>query len=312
MSTAVQPVPPLAATETRTASLFRDYAELIKLRVTSLIVMTAWTGFYFAAAKSGVSSVSWTLFHTLLGIGLVSAGTAAFNEVIERETDARMLRTANRPLPAKRMSLSHAIIAASLMVFGGAAYLWLATNALCALLTLATSAVYLGVYTPLKRVSTICTFVGAFPGAMPPVLGWVALRNHLDWQAIVLFTIVFLWQFPHFYSIAWLYREDYDRAGIRMLPVVFSDGRATAREILLYSLALIPISMMPATIGMTGRVYLVGSLLLGIALFYFGWRLASEKLPATAAHSKAAARHLLRATVLYLPLLFALMMLNVR
>jgi protoheme IX farnesyltransferase len=309
MSTVAQP---LAATPSRIGGLFRDYAELIKLRVTSLIVMTAWTGFYFAAAKSGVSSVSWTLFHTLLGIGLVSAGTAAFNEIIERDADARMLRTANRPLPAKRLGLSHAVMAASLMVFGGAAYLWFATNALCALLTLATSAVYLGAYTPLKRVSTICTFVGAFPGAMPPVLGWVALRNHLDWQAIVLFTIVFLWQFPHFYSIAWLYREDYDRAGIRMLPVVFSDGRATAREILLYSLALIPISMMPATIGMTGRVYLVGSLLLGIALFYFGWRLASEKLPATAPHSKAAARHLLRASVLYLPLLLALMMLNVK
>ena len=122
---------------------------------------------------------------------------------------------------------------------------------------------------------------------------------------------MFLWQFPHFYSIAWLYREDYERADIRMLPVVFSDGRATAREILLYSIALIPVSMMPATLGMTGRVYLFGSLLLGLALFYFGWRLSSRKLPATAPRSKEPARHLLRATVLYLPLLFALMMLNV-
>jgi len=302
----------LTASPSRVSTLLRDYADLTKLRVTSLIVMTAWTGFYFAAYKSGITSVSWALFHTLFGIGLVSAGTAAFNEIIERHIDARMRRTANRPLPSGRMSLAHAVIAASLMIFGGTIYLWLTTNALCALLTFATAAVYLGVYTPLKRVSTICTFVGAFPGAMPPVLGWAALRNHVDWQAIVLFTILFLWQFPHFYSIAWLYREDYERASIRMLPVVFSDGRATAREILLYSLALIPVSMMPATIGMTGRLYLLGSLLLGIALFYFGWRLSSRKLPATAAHSKAPARHLLQATVLYLPLLFALMMLNVK
>ena len=303
---------PLAASPSRYRTLLGDYSELIKLRVTSLIVMTAWTGFYFAAYKSGVSSVSWTLFNALLGIGLVSAGTAAFNEIIEREGDARMLRTANRPLPSKRMGLAHAVIAASVMIFGGTAYLWLATNALCALLTFATAAVYLGVYTPLKRVSTICTFIGAFPGAMPPVLGWVALRNHVDWQAIVLFTILFLWQFPHFYSIAWLYREDYERADIRMLPVVFSDGKATAREIILYSLALIPVSMMPATIGMTGRLYLFGSLLLGLALLFFGWRLASQKLPANAPRSKAPARQLLQATVFYLPLLFALMMLNVK
>ncbi len=309
MSTMTQP---LAAAPSRVSTLLRDYSELVKLRVTSLIVMTAWTGFYFAAYKSGVSSLSWTLFNALLGIALVSGGTAAFNEIIERNGDARMLRTADRPLPSKRMSLMHATVAASLMIFGGTIYLWLTTNALCALLTFATAAVYLGVYTPLKRVSTICTFVGAFPGAMPPVLGWVALRNHIDWHAIVLFTILFLWQFPHFYSIAWLYREDYERADIRMLPVVFSDGRATAREILLYSLALIPVSMMPATLGMTGRVYLFGALLLGLALFYFGWRLSSRRLPATAPRSKEPARHLLRATVLYLPLLFALMMLNVR
>ena len=303
---------PLAVPRTGIASLLRDYSELIKLRVTTLIVMTAWTGFYFAAYKSGVSSLSWTMFHALLGIGLVSAGTAAFNEVIEREGDARMRRTANRPLPSKRMSLLHASIASSVMVFGGTIYLWLLTNPLAALLTLATAVVYLGVYTPLKRVSPICTFIGAFPGAMPPLLGWAAFRNRIDWEAVLLFTILFLWQFPHFYSIAWLYREDYERADIRMLPVVFADGRATSREIILYSIALIPVSMMPGAIGMTGRIYVFGSLLLGIGLLYFGWRLASKKLPANAPTSKAPARQLLQATVLYLPLLFALMMLNVR
>ena len=190
---------PLTVPRSKFATLMRDYSELIKMRVTMLIVMTAWTGVYFAAYKSGVSSLSWTLFHALFGIGLVSAGTAAFNEVIEREGDARMRRTANRPIPSKRMSLLHATIAASIMVLGGTVYLWLATNALAALLTLATSIVYLGVYTPLKRVSPICTFIGAFPGAMPPVLGWAAFRHRVDWEAILLFTILFLWQFPHFY-----------------------------------------------------------------------------------------------------------------
>ena len=303
---------PMAVPRSAFASLLRDYSELIKLRVTTLIVMTAWTGYYFAAYKSGVSSLSWTMFHALFGIGLVSAGTAAFNEVIEREGDARMRRTANRPLPSKRMSLLHASVAASVMILGGTIYLWLTTTALAALLTLATSLVYLGVYTPLKRVSPICTFIGAFPGAMPPVLGWAAFRGRVDWEAVLLFTILFLWQFPHFYSIAWLYREDYERANVRMLPVVYSDGKATAREIIVYSLALIPVSMMPGAIGMTGRIYLFGSLLLGIGLLFFGWRLAAKKLPANAPLSKAPARQLLQATVLYLPLLFALMMLNVR
>ena len=303
---------PMSVPRNAFASLLRDYSELIKLRVTSLIVMTAWTGYYFAAYKSGVSSLSWTMFHALFGIGLVSAGTAAFNEVIEREGDARMRRTANRPLPSKRMSLLHASVAASVMILGGTIYLWLTTTALAALLTLATSLVYLGVYTPLKRVSPICTFIGAFPGAMPPVLGWAAFRGRVDWEAVLLFTILFLWQFPHFYSIAWLYREDYERANVRMLPVVYSDGKATAREIIVYSLALIPVSMMPGAIGMTGRIYLFGSLLLGIGLLFFGWRLAAKKLPANAPLSKAPARQLLQATVLYLPLLFALMMLNVR
>ena len=300
----------LAVPRSGISVLLRDYAELIKLRVTTLIVMTAWTGYYFAAYKSGVTSVTWTLFHAMLGIGLVSGGTAAFNEVMEREGDALMRRTANRPLPSKRMSLAHAFVASSVLVFGGTVYLWLTTNPLTALLTLATAAFYLLVYTPLKRVSPICTFIGAFPGAMPPLLGWTALRGRVDWEALVLFAIVFLWQFPHFYSIAWLYREDYANAEIRMLPVVYADGKATAREIILYSLVLVPVSMAPSFMGMSGRLYLFGSLLLSIALFYFGWRLAKAKLPATAPRSKAQARHLLQATVFYLPLLFALMMLN--
>jgi len=307
MSTATQP---LVAARSGALTLARDYAELTKLRVTTLIIMTAWCGYYFGALKSGVSSLSWGLFHALLGIGLVSGGTAALNEVLEWKTDGNMRRTAQRPIPAGRFSLLHATLVGTLMMLGGAVYLGLALNPLTAWLALATSAVYLGAYTPLKKVHPICTFVGAFPGAMPGVLGWTAARAQLDWGALVMFAIVFFWQFPHFYSIAWLYRQDYEDGGIRMLPVVEPDGKSTGRQILIYSLALIPISLVPAYLGMAGKLYFAGALVLGIALFYVGRRLVSLKLATGNARSKQRARQLLQATVFYLPLLFALMMLN--
>ncbi len=307
MSTATQP---LVVPSRGLIALARDYAELTKLRVTTLIVMTAWCGYYFGAVKSGVSSLSWGLFHTLLGIGLISGGTAALNEVMERDIDGDMRRTAQRPLPAGRMSLLHATLVGSLMTIGGAVYLGLALNPLTGFLSLATSAVYLAAYTPLKKIHPICTFVGAFPGAMPGVLGWTAARGRLEWGALVMFAIVFFWQFPHFFSIAWLYREDYQAGKIRMLPVVESDGKSTALRIILYSIALIPISLAPSFLGMSGRIYLVGALIMGLALFYFGLRLATLQLPLSTAHSKQRARRLLQATVFYLPLLFALMMIN--
>jgi len=307
MSTATQP---LVVSRSGALTLARDYAELTKLRVTTLIIMTAWCGYYFGALKSGVSSLSWGLFHALLGIGLVSGGTAALNEVLEWKTDGNMRRTAQRPIPAGRFSLLHATMVGTLMMLGGAVYLGLALNPLTAWLALATSAVYLGAYTPLKKVHPICTFVGAFPGAMPGVLGWTAARGQLDWGALVMFAIVFFWQFPHFYSIAWLYRQDYEDGGIRMLPVVEPDGKSTGRQILIYSLALIPISLLPAYLGMSGKLYFAGALVLGIALFYVGRRLVSLKLATGNARSKQRARQLLQATVFYLPLLFALMMLN--
>src|SRR5437867_8641196 len=307
MSTAIQPlVVPRNGVMTRA----RDYAELAKLRVTSLIVMTAWCGFYFGAQKTGVSSFSWGLFHTLVGIALVSAGTAALNEVMERETDGRMRRTAQRPLPAGRMSLLHATIAGAAMSIAGALYLGWMLNPLTGWLSLATAAVYLAAYTPLKKVHPICTFIGAFAGAMPGVLGWTAARGRLDWGALVMFAIVFFWQFPHFFSIAWLYREDYAAGSVRMLPVVEPDGRSTARQIILYSIGLIPVSLAPSVLHMSGRIYFAGALVMGLVLFAFGVRLARLQLPLSAARSKQRARHLLQATVFYLPLLFALMMIN--
>jgi protoheme IX farnesyltransferase len=301
---------PLSALRTRTRSLLRDYAELTKLRVTTLIVMTAWCGYFFAAHQAGVSWMNWRLFHALLGIGLVSSGTAALNEVIEHQVDAQMRRTALRPLPTGRMSLLHATVVGVLAAGGGSVYLAGFTNPLTGLLTLLTSAVYLAAYTPLKRISPICTFVGAFPGAMPGVLGWTAVRGKMEWGTLVLFAILFVWQFPHFFSIAWLYRDDYARGGVRMLPVVEEDGRSTARRILAYSLALIPISLLPSLLGMAGKIYLVGAIVLGFSLLYFGIRLAFLNLPLASASSKMRARHVLQATVIYLPLLFALMMSN--
>ena len=307
MSAATQP---LSFTRTGPLGRLLDYAELVKLRVTSLVMMTAWCGFYLAAARSGVTSLSWTLLHAVLGIGFVAGGTAALNQVMEREADGRMRRTNRRPLPSRRMGVLHAAVFGLLGMLGGVVYLAWTTNPLTALLALATAAAYLGIYTPLKKVSPICTFLGAFPGAMPGVLGWTAAGGALSWEALALFAIVFCWQFPHFFSIAWLYREDYEEASIRMLPVVEPDGRSTARAVVLYSLALIPVSLAPVFLHMAGRIYLAGALLLGVAFLWTGARLAALRLPATSAQSKPRARQLLQASVFYLPLLFALMMLN--
>lgn len=292
------------------ATLARDYAELTKLRVTSLVVMTAWCGYYFGAERSGVSSLSWGLVQALVGVALVAGGAAALNEVMEFDIDARMRRTAGRPLPTGRMSRTHATIAGLAMVLGGALFLGLVMNALTGWLSLATAVVYLAAYTPLKKVHPICTFVGAFPGAMPGVLGWTAARGRLEWGALVMFAIVFFWQFPHFFSIAWLYREDYAAGAIRMLPVVEQNGRSTGRQIVAYSIGLIPVTLAPTLLGMAGRVYFVVALAMGLALLYVGLRLAFLDAPITAAISKQRARQLLQATVFYLPVLFIVMMLD--
>lgn len=288
----------------------QDYAELTKMRVTTLIVLTAWCGFFFGAEKAGLPAFSWPLFHALLGIALVSGGTAALNEVIEHDIDLSMRRTAGRPIPAGRMTLLHGTAVGLLLTVGGSIYLVLLTNWLTGTLTFLTSVTYLLAYTPLKRISPICTFVGAFPGAMPGVLGWTAARGHLDWGTLGLFAILFLWQFPHFFSIAWLYCEDYARGGVRMLPVVDPDGRSTSLRIVLFSVALIPVSVVPVFLGMAGRVYLVGAIILGLLFLASGLRLAMLDLPVKDRESKVLARQLLRSSVVYLPLLFILMMSN--
>jgi len=294
----------------RSATLARDYAELTKMRVTTLVVLTAWCGYYFGCLKSGLPSLSWGLFHALLGIGLVSGGTAALNEVMEHDVDGNMRRTAQRPLPTGRMSMRHATLVGLLMTVGGALYLDLALNTLTGTLALVTAFVYLAAYTPLKKVHPVCTFVGAFPGAMPGVLGWTAARGRIEAEGLILFAIVFCWQFPHFYSIAWMYREDYANAKIRMLPVVEENGSWTRREIIGYSLALIPATVLPALMHMVGRVYLVSAILLAGGMLWYGLQASFSPPPMSSPQARVHARNLLKATVIYLPLLFAAMMLN--
>lgn len=292
-------------------SLLGDYFQLFKVRVTSLVVMTAWAGFYMGAAKSGGSSLTWTLLNALVGIGVTCAGSAALNEVLEHKIDALMRRTRNRPLPAGRMSLATGLTAGILATVLGPVYLSFTTNILTGVLAFSTAVTYLAFYTPLKRISPISTFVGAFPGAMPPLLGWTAVRGKLEIEAVFLFLIVFFWQFPHFQAIAWMYREDYEAAGIKMLPVVDKAGHSVIRQMLTYCSTLISVSLVPALLRMTGKIYLFGALVLGLGFLWFVFRLARTKLPTTSPDSRLFARQLLQASVIYLPLLFALMMLNV-
>src|SRR5581483_4379683 len=302
------PAPPVVL---KKQSLLGDYLQLFKVRVTALIVVTAWTGFYMGAAKTGVSSLNWTLLYALVGIGMTCAGSAALNEVLEHKIDALMRRTRNRPLPAGRISLATGLTAGILATVAGSVFLALTTNVLTGVLAFATAVIYLALYTPLKRISPISTFVGAFPGAMPPLLGWTAIRGKMEVEGVFLFLIVFFWQFPHFQAIAWMYRDDYEAAGIKMLPVVDKAGHSVIRQMLAYCSTLVSVSLVPALLGMTGKIYAVGALVMGLAFLWFVLRLASTKLPTTSPESRKFARELLQASVLYLPFLFALMMVNV-
>ncbi len=317
MSAVIQAVPP--PTELRPAPLrprkysrLGDYAILLKMRVTSLVVMTAWTGYFLGAQRAQTPAGSWKFLCAMLGIGLVSGGAAAMNQVIEREIDGRMQRTRRRPIPGQRIGVVEATAVGMVCILAGAAYLAITTNVLTGILSVLTAAAYVGVYTPLKMRSPICTTIGALPGAMPPLLGWTAARGRVEWEALVLFAILFLWQFPHFHAIAWLYREDYRRAGIRMLPVVEEDGRSTVREVLAYSMMLVPVSLFPGYLHMVTRTYIVGALIFGIAFLVFSIRFARVLSGLPSGESGKLARGLLRASVLYLPALFALMMINSR
>jgi protoheme IX farnesyltransferase len=274
--------------------------------------MTAWAGYYLGSRRAGEAAFSWKLLCALIGIGLVSGGAAALNQVIEREADGRMQRTRRRPVPDRRMSVMEATTAGIICILGGAAYLAVTTNVLTGILSVLTASAYVGVYTPLKKKSPICTTIGALPGAMPPLLGWTAARGRVEWEAVVLFAILFLWQFPHFHAIAWIYREDYRRAGIRMLPVVEEDGRSTVREVLAYSMMLVPVSIFPGYLHMVAKPYIMCALILSVLFLVFSVRFSRLISGLPAPESRKLARDLLRASVLYLPILFTLMMISAR
>ena len=293
-----------------TASLLVDYRELFKPRVTLMVTLTGWAGFYLGSMRSGISSLQPGLVETLIGITAVSAGSAALNQVIERHSDAKMKRTAGRPMAAGRIGLAHGITIGLLAIIAGTIWLTRETNLVTGGLTLLTAFLYVAVYTPLKRVTTLATFIGAFPGALPPLLGWTAARGAIEWQGVALFAILFVWQFPHFMAIAWLHRDDYARAGIRMLPVAQPDGWSTALEALTYAVLMIPASLLPVWLHMDGKIYAAVALLLGLLYLAYTIRFSRIVRARSTAESRMYARDLLKVSVIYLPLLLTALMLN--
>jgi protoheme IX farnesyltransferase len=278
------------------------YIELTKPRITVFILMSTAIGFV-CGAHLGNAWTLWTLIHTLIGTGLIASGTAALNQWYEREADAKMQRTKLRPLPSGRITPARAFWFAVALSIVGFIELWLGANLLTAGLGLFTLASYLFIYTPLKQKSPHSTTIGAIPGAMPPLIGYAAAAGALTGQAWILYAILFLWQFPHFYAIAWMYREDYAKAGIQMLPVVEPSGESTARRIWLFSLVLIPISLLPKFTDMAGNWYLFGALALGLYFLYAGLRASFDR-------TRPRARAVLLASVVYLPLLYGLLVID--
>lgn len=295
---------PAVAVIERSRLSFRErvaaYAELTKPRITFLIVLTSAAGFALGS-RGPIDYLG--MLSALFGIGLLSSGIATLNQYAERDLDGLMRRTATRPLPAGKLAPWEALAFGAAITILAEVYLLVFVNPLSALLGLTVIAGYLFAYTPLKTRTSLSTLVGAFPGAVPPLIGWTAARGSLSLEGWVLFAILFLWQFPHFLAIAWMYREDYGRAGILMLPVVEPDGRVTAQQIVVYTLMLLPVSLLPVALGMSGRIYFYGAIVLGLLFLYSSLRAAFSM-------SRQHARRLLLASVLYLPLLFILMVLN--
>lgn len=273
-----------------------DLIELTKPRITFMVLIATAVAFYLGS-EGTISAL--LLFHTILGTALVASGASALNQYLERDLDARMERTRSRPLPDGRISPGDALIFSIGLSVLGVAYLAVIVNALTAVIGALTVAAYVLVYTPLKTRTTWCTFVGALPGATPPLMGWAAARGDLDSVALSLFAILFLWQMPHFFAISWMFTQDYARAGF----VVHGASVATGRKIILYCCALIPVSLLPSVFGATGRWYLIGALLLGFVYLGYGFAVALFR-------SNTYALRLLRVSVLYLPALYILMMID--
>ncbi|MGB8509321.1 MAG: heme o synthase [Pyrinomonadaceae bacterium] len=273
------------------------YVELTKPRITFLIVLTSAAGFCLGS-KGGLDYA--LMLHSMLGIALLSSGIATINQYMERDLDRKMRRTATRPLPTGKLTPRQAFIFGVALTVLAEAYLAVAVNLLTAGLGLSVVVGYLLCYTPLKTRTSLSTVVGALPGAVPPLIGWAAAAGSINAEAWALFAILFIWQFPHFLAIAWMYREDYARAGICMLPVVEPEGRRTSQQIVIWTLLLVPVSLFPTMLGTTGPVYFYGALILGLLFLV-------SSLQAALTHTRQNARRLLLASVLYLPILLGLM-----
>jgi heme o synthase len=275
-----------------------DFAALTKPRVVAMVLLTTLVGYYLGATAAPLDYLR--LLATLVGTGLAAGGTLALNQYMERDRDARMKRTCGRPLPDGRLSPLDALVFGAALTSTGLLYLATAVGSLPALVTATTSIIYLFAYTPLKSRTSLCSVVGAIPGALPPLTGWAAVHGDLGTGAWVLFAIMFLWQIPHSLAIAHLYRDDYARAGIRLLPVIEPDGASTGRQIVLNSLALLGVALIPTLIGLSGTAYFVVAFCLGTVLLALSLRLARSA-------AMLDARRLLLATLVYLPCLLAVM-----
>jgi protoheme IX farnesyltransferase len=273
---------------------------LAKPRLNVLVVASSAAGYYLGAPSAPQLA---PMALAVGGTALVAGGAAVLNQVYERDTDALMLRTRMRPLPDRRIGVDEARVFGIVLAAAGIAVLSLSANLLAALVAAATLAIYLAAYTPLKRRSAVSTLVGAVPGALPPLIGWTAGRGAIDAGGWTLFAIVFLWQIPHFMAIAWMYREDYRRAGFPMLPVVEPDGARTGRQAVLYAIALVPVSLVPAVVGVAGLAYFWFALALGVSFLVLAARFAALR-------SEARARALFYGSLLYLPLIWAAMILD--
>jgi protoheme IX farnesyltransferase len=273
---------------------------LAKPEITLMVMISAGVGSVMASDSLQVT----VLVHSLVGIGLLAAGASILNQYLERDFDARMRRTARRPLPAGELTAGRALVLGVAVSSAGMLYVFLLLNALTALLGLLTLISYLFIYTPLKTKSSLCTLVGAFPGAAPVLMGWSATTNSLTLEAAALYAILFLWQFPHFYAIGWLYRDDYARAGMLMLPArEANEGKTTFRLILISTQLLIIASLLLILIAHKGTLYLVSAIILGICFYHFAYKSSLSR-------SKLAAKRLLHASVIYLPLLYLFMILD--
>jgi protoheme IX farnesyltransferase len=296
-------------------SLLADYATLFKVRVSTMVVITAGAGFYLGCLRSGISPFNAGLLQALAGIAVVTAGSSALNQVLERKTDLLMHRTANRPMAAGRFSLTHGLLLGFATIFLGSLYLAYTTNLLTGTLTLLTAVAYVGIYTPLKRFTVLNTFIGAFPGALPPLIGWTAARGLIEWPGVALFAILFVWQFPHFMAIGWMYRQDYADAGVRLSatqqPITWA-ARSTVAQALFYATLMIPASLWPTALHTTGYIYAGIASVLGLVYLGYTIRFARILRDPASEISRKYARDLLRISVLYLPLLLAAMMLDAK